>query len=60
MSIEKLLLPQVQKFILENSLEDENKLLLKYKTILGAPASLIVDQIIGFAARNVQSLLQSK
>lgn len=45
--IDKLLSSEVQSFIHEHALSDPHQLLLKYKTILGLPSSLVIDQIIG-------------
>jgi hypothetical protein len=45
--IDKLLSSEVQSFIHEHALSDPHQLLLKYKTILGLPASLVIDQVIG-------------
>jgi len=45
--IDKLLSLEVQSFIREHQSSDPHQLLLKYKTILGLPSSVVVDQIIG-------------
>ncbi len=45
--IYSILSPKVQSFIEEHKLDNPDKLLLKYKSILGAPASIVVDQIVG-------------
>ncbi len=45
--VEDLLRPDVQSFIREHESEDEGKLLLKHKSILNIPASLIAQQISG-------------
>lgn len=47
MNIKDLLQAQLQEFILQHQAEDETKLLLKHKSILGVPASLVADQIAG-------------
>ncbi len=45
--ISKLLSKEVQSFLKDHHLEDPSHLLLKYRTISGLPASLVVDQLIG-------------
>jgi hypothetical protein len=45
--IEKLLHPQVQLFIRNHEQDDENKLILKHREILGVPIGLIADQLVG-------------
>ena len=45
MNIQKLSEPQIQNFIFENEKEDEDKLVLKSKEILGVPSSWIATQI---------------
>lgn len=47
MNRDDLLQPELQLFILKHDEDDENKLLLKHKSILGVPAALVVDQIVG-------------
>ncbi len=42
-----LLQPEVQKFILEHEQDDEKKLVLQHRTILGIPTSVIAEQISG-------------
>jgi hypothetical protein len=39
--------PGIQSFIEEHHQDDPNELLLKYKSILDVPTSIIVDQIVG-------------
>lgn len=46
-SIAKLASNEVQDFISENELADENKLALKYKTLFGLPFALIAQQLVG-------------
>ena len=45
--ISKLLSNDVQLFLRDHHLADPQQLLLKYRTISGLPASLVVDQLIG-------------
>lgn len=47
MNSKDLLGPELQQFIHQHEADDENKLLLKHKSILGVPAALVVDQIVG-------------
>jgi hypothetical protein len=42
-----LLRPEVQKFIREHEHDDEKKLVLQHRDVLGIPSSLLADQIIG-------------
>jgi len=43
----ELLQPGLQQFILQHETDDENKLLLKHKSVLGVPAALVANQIVG-------------
>lgn len=45
--ISKLLSNDVQSFLTDHYLSDPQQLLLKYRTISGLPASIIVDQLTG-------------
>ena len=47
MDIKDILQSAVQDFIRQHESDDENKLLLKHKSIHGVPASLVADQIAG-------------
>ncbi|MBK5279523.1 MAG: class I SAM-dependent methyltransferase [Bacteroidia bacterium] len=47
MEIQKLLHPDVQQYILQHEVEDKASLLLKHKSILGIPTSMVADQIAG-------------
>ena len=45
--IDSLLQPEIQQFILEHEQDDERKLVLQNREILGIPSSLIAEQIAG-------------
>lgn len=45
--ISLLLQPEVQKFILDHENDDEKKLVLQHREIMGIPSSIIAEQIIG-------------
>jgi hypothetical protein len=46
-TLKKISSPEVQRYIRENEKVDVNALILKHKTILDVPSSLIVDQLSG-------------
>lgn len=45
--IDKIISPEVQRYIRDNSTLDVNALILKNQPILGLPAPIIADQIVG-------------
>jgi hypothetical protein len=45
--IERLIQREVQEFVIAHEGDDEQKLLLKHKSILDLPASLVINQITG-------------
>jgi 16S rRNA G966 N2-methylase RsmD len=45
--IDQLLSKEIQSFIEEHQEDDPNDLRLKYKTVFGIPAALVIDQIAG-------------
>ena len=47
MAIDELLTAEAQQYIFQHEAGDEKQLLLKYKTVLGVPTSLVADQIAG-------------